>query len=77
MKRSHQEANKEPESEEDDLIYFSKEEVEKQGRKYVKMPKKGQHRMHAHINPFNPLHIAHPLNTSFVDWAQHYPAYYN
>ena len=32
--------------------------------------------MHAHINPFNPLHIAHPLNTTYVDWAEHYPHYY-
>jgi len=50
--------------------------VEKSGRKYVNMPKKGLYRMHAHINPFNPLHIAHPLNTTYVDWAEHYPALY-
>ena len=40
------------------------------------MPKKAQHRMHAHINPFNPLSIAFPLNTNFVDWSTHYPALY-
>jgi hypothetical protein len=41
------------------------------------MPKKGLYRMHAHINPFNPLSIPFPLNTTYVDWAQHYPALYN
>lgn len=32
--------------------------------------------MHAHINPFNPLSIAFPLNTTYVDWSLHYPALY-
>ena len=32
--------------------------------------------MHAHINPFNPLHEAHPLNHHYVDWSQHYPTFY-
>jgi len=40
------------------------------------MPKKGLHRTHAHINPFNPLHIAHPKNPSYVDWSIHYPSAY-
>jgi hypothetical protein len=81
MKRTHQEANQKSDTEEeediDEHLYFSKDQVEKAGRKYVNMPKKGLYRMHAHINPFNPLHIAHPLNTTFVEWAEHYPAFYN
>lgn len=72
----HEKPQSDEESEEDDFIHFTKEEIEKQGRTYVKMPKKGAHRMHAHINPFNPLHIAHPINTTYVDWAEHYPHYY-
>lgn len=40
------------------------------------MPKKNKHRMHAHINPFNSLTIAHPRNTRFADWSIHYPSYY-
>ena len=57
-------------------IYFSKEDVVKQGFTYINMPKKSLHRTYAHINPFNPLSIAHPKNPSFVDWSQHYPAAY-
>jgi hypothetical protein len=83
MKRTYQDRKaKEPESEEvdesedDAFIYFSKEEIEKSGRIYVNMPKKGLYRMHAHINPFNPLSIPFPLNTTYVDWALHYPAFY-
>ena len=41
------------------------------------MPKKNNHRMHAHINPFAPLHMPTPLNTKFADWALHYPHYYD
>lgn len=40
------------------------------------MPKKSLHRMHAHINPFNPLSIPYPINTDYVDWSLHYPHYY-
>jgi hypothetical protein len=61
---------------EDDFIHFSKEEVEKKGLKYVNMPKKSLHRMHAHINPFNPLSIPFPVNTDYVDWSLHYPSFY-
>lgn len=75
-KAQEQEVLSESDEEIDEHLYFSKEEVEKQGRKYVNMPKKGHHRMHAHINPFNPLHIAHPRNTTYVDWSEHYPKYY-
>ena len=44
--------------------------------KRVNMPKKSQHRMHAHINPFAPLNMPTPKNPRFVDWALHYPSYY-
>jgi tRNA (guanine-N7-)-methyltransferase len=40
------------------------------------MPKKNNHRMHAHINPFAPLHMPTPVNTRFADWALHYPTLY-
>ena len=40
------------------------------------MPKKSLHRMHAHINPFNPLSIPFPINTDYVDWSMHYPHFY-
>ena len=40
------------------------------------MPKKNNHRMHAHINPFAPLYMPTPRNPDFADWAAHYPAYY-
>ena len=78
MKRTHEQANSQSESEDDidEHLYFTKDDVEKTGRKYVNMPKKGLYRMHAHINPFNPLTIAHPLNTTYVDWAEHYPHFY-
>lgn len=55
----------------------TKQDVEKDGRKYVNMPKKGLHRMHAHINPFNPLNMEHPKNPDFCDWAKHYPQHYD
>ena len=50
--------------------------MEKKGLKYVNMPKKSLHRMHAHINPFNPLSIPFPINTDYVDWSLHYPSFY-
>ena len=61
---------------EEDFIHFSKEEVEAKGIKYVNMTKKSLHRMHAHINPFNPLSIPYPINTDYVDWSLHYPHFY-
>jgi tRNA (guanine-N7-)-methyltransferase len=81
MKRTfnqRQDASDSSDDEEKQLqhIYFSKEEVAKQGFTYINMPKKSLHRTHAHINPFNPLSIAHPKNPSFVDWSQHYPVAY-
>ncbi len=42
----------------------------------VNMPKKNNHRMHAHINPFGMLNMPTPKNTRFVDWGLHYPSYY-
>ena len=44
--------------------------------KRVNMPKKNAHRMHAHINPFAPLHMPTPRNPRFADWALHYPSAY-
>ena len=44
--------------------------------KRVNMPKKNKHRMHAHINPFAPLHMPTPQNTRFADWSLHYPSFY-
>jgi tRNA (guanine-N7-)-methyltransferase len=62
MKRLHHEMEEEPEND--------------QPVKRVNMPKKNKHRMHAHINPFNALTIAHPRNTRFADWSLHYPSFY-
>uniref|UniRef100_A0A7S3MS21 tRNA (guanine-N(7)-)-methyltransferase n=1 Tax=Favella ehrenbergii TaxID=182087 RepID=A0A7S3MS21_9SPIT len=45
-------------------------------QKRVNMPKKNNHRMHAHINPFTPLKMPTPQNTRFADWSLHYPSYY-
>ena len=44
--------------------------------KRVNMPKKSEHRMHAHINPFTPLHMPTPRNPNFADWSLHYPSFY-
>ena len=74
--QKHEESESNQSDSEDDFIHFSKEEVEKRGLKYVNMPKKSLHRMHAHINPFNPLSIPFPLNTDYVDWSLHYPNFY-
>lgn len=60
----------------DEFIYFERKDVENKGLKYVNMPKKGHYRMHAHINPFNPLSIPFPINTDYVDWSLHYPSFY-
>lgn len=40
------------------------------------MPKKGNYRMHAHINPFNETLFPFPLNPDFVNWSIHYPLYF-
>jgi hypothetical protein len=76
VNKEKDEASSNQSDEDDDFIYFSKEEVEKSGRTYVNMPKKSLHRMHAHINPFNPLSIPFPKNTDYVDWSLQYPAFY-
>ena len=75
MKRTASQRSASLSSHEDDDLY-SKADVEAQGRKYVNMPKKALHRMHAHINPFNPLNMDHPLNPDYCDWAAHYPQHY-
>lgn len=56
---------------------FSKANVEAEGRIYVNTPKKTKYRMHAHINPFNPLNYDFPSTPDHVDWSIHYPSYYN
>ena len=43
----------------------------------VNMPKKNKHRMRAHINPFNELHMAVPKNPSYSQWQMHYPHFYD
>lgn len=40
------------------------------------MPKKNKHRMRAHINPMNELHIPVPMNPSFAQWHMHYPGFF-
>ena len=40
------------------------------------MPKKGKHRMRAHINPMGDLTIPTPFNTDYVDWSIHYPSFF-
>jgi len=65
MKRLHHEAQ-----------VGSDDKVVELSQKRVNMPKKNKHRMHAHINPFNPLSIPHPRNTRFTDWSLHYPSFY-
>lgn len=64
------------ESFEESADIFTKEQVEAEGRTYIKMPRKTNFRMHAHINPFNPLNCDHPINSRFVDWSVHYPLFY-
>lgn len=44
--------------------------------KRVNMPKKNQHRMHAHINPFQTLNMPYPHNIKYVDWSIHYPSHF-
>ena len=47
-----------------------------QKKRRVNMPKKNEHRMHAHINPFQHLTWPTPLNPRFSDWSLHYPSFY-
>lgn len=71
MKRQHHEI-------EDDAAHSEPEEASEEAPlTRVNMPKKNKHRMHAHINPFNALTMAHPRNTRFADWSIHYPAFYS
>lgn len=56
---------------------FTKEKVEAAGRTYMVTPKKTMYRMHAHINPFNPLSMSYPRSPDFVDWSLSYPSQFN
>lgn len=56
--------------------FVTKEQVEAEGRTYVRMPKKAHFRMHAHINPFSSLKFDFPKNLKYVDWSVHYPKIY-
>ena len=54
------------------------EEVKDPGqpKRRVNMPKKNEHRMHAHINPFQHVTWPTPLNPRYTDWSLHYPAFF-
>jgi hypothetical protein len=70
MERAESEDSIESQDEEE---VFTKEMVEAEGRTYVNKPQKKLHRMHAHINPFNPLSFDFPKDSNYVDWSVHYP----
>ena len=40
------------------------------------MPKKNKHRMRAHINPMNEIHIPVPKNPDYANWKEHYPSFF-
>lgn len=42
----------------------------------VNMPKKAKHRMRAHINPMNEIHIPVPKNPDYSNWKLHYPSFF-
>lgn len=42
----------------------------------VNMPKKSKHRMRAHINPMNEIHIPVPKNPDYSNWKLHYPSFF-
>jgi len=42
----------------------------------VNMPKKRKHRMRAHINPMNEIHIPVPKNPDYCNWQMHYPSHF-
>jgi tRNA (guanine-N7-)-methyltransferase len=37
------------------------------------LPKKGDYRVRAHINPLNISTFPFPQHHSYVDWKEHYP----
>lgn len=41
------------------------------------IPKKGDFRMRAHINPFNRAFFPFPPHPSYVDWRLHFPIMFN
>jgi len=73
IERAESEDSNESHEEED---VFTKQLVEAEGRTYVNKPRKALHRMHAHINPFNPLSFDFPKDSNYVDWSVHYPQHY-
>lgn len=40
------------------------------------MPKRGEYRMRAHINPLNSTPFPYPMNPNYVDWKAHYPMFF-
>jgi len=44
--------------------------------RYVNTPKKNKHRMRAHINPMNDIHIPVPKNPNYTSWNLHYPSFF-
>ena len=45
-------------------------------KRRVNMPKKNEHRMHAHINPFQNMNMPFPMNPRYADWSLHYPSFF-
>ncbi|EAR97720.2 tRNA (guanine-N(7))-methyltransferase (macronuclear) [Tetrahymena thermophila SB210] len=41
------------------------------------MPKRGEYRMRAHINPLNDTPFPYPLNPDYVNWKIHYPKFFD
>ena len=41
------------------------------------IPKKGDYRMRAHINPLNSTTFPYPQHYSYVDWSLHFPKAFN
>jgi len=37
------------------------------------IPKRGDYRMRAHVNPFNKTNYPFPSNHKYVDWSKHFP----
>ena len=37
------------------------------------VPKKGEYRMRAHMNPFNKATYPYPVDRNYVDWSKHFP----
>ena len=37
------------------------------------VPKKGEYRMRAHMNPFIKTTYPYPVDRNYVDWSKHFP----